>query len=150
MIWWLVPLALLAALAGWLYWEIRGNYKRVWPSAPDGPLTYRVNYNSTLARLIRLVMTGNTGTAIHAVVALLGTALCTADRIAPVDHAAYKAAHEIAGHLWRQRAIGGWTHLWRYVTSKAFRVEDERLADAAGLAHRTDPHFERYARERAL
>jgi hypothetical protein len=140
MIWFaLILVALLVGVVVFVVLELQGGTRRTWKEAPDGPLTYRANFNSPLARIFYRLTTGRDGVKYGACFCFLGSVLVAGPSMSPK-----KAAHEIAGHLIRARRYGRWKYAGRYVTDGAFAKAEEVAAELAGDAHYLDPHFQTY------
>ena len=88
-----------------------------------GVTTYRLRLNSWLPRLL-----GSGGTTIGDTVHIAGPRV-----------SAWLLSHEVA-HVIRGQPLGTRGYLWRYLTSKAFRVAEERACDLWADLHYREVH----------
>src|SRR5690606_18394616 len=97
-------------------------------------------YNSDIPNESGLVIV-RINTPISKIFPKMGVALHKTIHLDSVQNASpYLLAHEYA-HIFKQREMGTIPYLWKYLTSKTFRVADEERADAWGQSHMTDPFW---------
>lgn len=103
----LIILGILVLALGWVALDLfvfRRGIKLEWA----GVTTYRLRLGSWLPKLL-----GHGGTTIGDVVHIAGG-----------DVSAWLVSHEVA-HVIRGAKVGRFPYLWRYVTSKRFRLDEE-------------------------
>ena len=122
MIWWILVglIALVLTLAAVDLFVLRRGMGLEWA----GVTRYRLRLNSWLPRLL-----GSGGTTIGDEVHIAGPRV-----------SAWLLSHEVA-HVVRGQTVGGrWRYLWRYLTSKRFRVDEELACNLWAQLHHQETH----------
>ena len=124
MIWWILLglVALVLTLAAVDLFVLKRGVRLEW----SGVTVYRLRLNSWLPRLL-----GSGGTTIGDEVHIAGPKV-----------SAWLLSHEVA-HVVRGRALGTRRYLWRYLTSKRFRVDEELACNlwASVIHQQTHPKW---------
>lgn len=119
---WLILGGLLALILAFVALDLfvfRRGIKLEWA----GATTYRLRLGSWLPKLL-----GHGGTTIGDVVHIAGGQV-----------SAWLVSHEVA-HVVRGAKVGRFPYLWRYLTSRRFRLDEELACNVWAELHYTETH----------